>query len=305
MHVIILGTSAGGGLPQWNCNCENCRAVRQGRQNIQSRNQPSVALSMDGENWHLLNVCPDIRQQIMSTPALHPQGDEIRHTPIKSAILTNADIDHSLGLLIMRESTAYHVYSTTWIKEALVGSNTLFQLLERPPEPVQWNSIQLEVPFFPAGEKNLQITPFPVPGKVPTFLQKHYQNSPEATIGLNIQDINSQQTLVYLPGVQEFSEKVWEQINQAQVLLIDGTMFSNTEMQDLGIATAPTAKVMGHWPVADEDGTIALLQEKTDLRKIFIHINNTNPMLREDSPQAKIIQNAGWEISYDGLEITL
>jgi pyrroloquinoline quinone biosynthesis protein B len=304
MRVLVLGSAAGGGLPQWNCNCDNCRAARQGDLHVPPRNQPSLAISSDGERWHLLNAGPDIRQQINDNPALHPRNG-LRHTPIRSIILTNADIDHIAGLLILREARPYTIFSTPWLKRVVLESNAAFRLLVRKPEPVKWVELSLERPFFPEDESRIQITPFPVPGKVPLYLQDDYENHPEATIGLNIRDLETDKVLVFVPGVQDFSPLVHAQIDQADVLFMDGTTFTDTEMRDLGIAHAPTARVMGHWPVGGEDGTVALLRGKPDIRKVFIHINNTNPILRDDSPQAEFVRNSGWEISYEGMTLDL
>ena len=302
MKVLVLGSSAGGGLPQWNCNCGNCRAARTGDRNVPSRDQPSLAISSDGENWHLLNVGPDIRQQINAQSELHPRGG-LRHTPIRSIILTNADIDHIAGLLILRESRPYTIYSTDWLKRVVVDSNTAFRLLLRKPEPVEWKTFPLGKSFFVKEDQRLQITPFPVPGKVPLYLMDDYPNDPGSTIGLNIKDLQTGKTLVFIPGVQDFSKDVWSQIDQADVLFIDGTTWTDTEMQDLGVAHAPTARVMGHWPVGGEDGTIALLRERKQIRKIFIHMNNTNPMLRANSPEAEFVRKSGWEISREGMTL--
>lgn len=304
MRVLVLGSAAGGGLPQWNCNCGNCRAARAQDAHVRPRNQPSLAISSDGENWHLLNAGPDIRQQINDNPDLHPKHG-LRHTPIRSIVLTNADIDHIAGLLILRESRPYTIFSTPWLKHVVLDSNTAFRLLVRKPEPVKWVEFPLGKPFFPEGEENIRITPFAVPGKVPLYLMDDYANDPESTIGLNIHDLKSGKTLVFIPGVQDYTPVVREQIAQADVLFIDGTTFTDTEMQDLGVAHAPTARVMGHWPVGGEDGTIALLRDKPNIRKVFIHMNNTNPMLHTGSPQAEIVRKAGWEISYEGMTLDL
>lgn len=302
MQVLVLGSAAGGGLPQWNCNCDNCRAARAHDPHVRLRNQPSLAISSDGENWHLLNVGPDIRQQINEHSQLHPKHG-LRHTPIRSIILTNADIDHIAGLLILRESRPYTVYSTPWLKRVVLDSNTAFRLLVRKPEPVKWVEFPLGETFSPDGSPEIEITPFPVPGKVPLYLMDDYANDPESTIGLNIRDTKSGKRLVFVPGVQDFAPIVREQIAQADVLFIDGTTFTDTEMQDLGVAHAPTARVMGHWPVGGEDGTVAMLKDRPNIRKVFIHMNNTNPMLREGSPQAEFVRKAGWEISYEGMTL--
>ena len=304
MHILILGSSAGGGLPQWNCNCDNCHASRAGDPGVKARNQPSIAISSDGENWHLLNVGPDIRQQINENPQLHPKSG-IRHTPIRSIVLTNADIDHILGLLILRESKPYTVYSTPWLRKVVLESNAMFRLLERPPEPVEWIEVGLDTPYFPKDETQIQITPFAVPCKVPLYLMDTYENHLEATIGLNIKDMQSGKVLVFIPGIQDFTDAILSQIDQADILFIDGTTFTNTEMQDLGIPHAPTTRVMGHWPVGGDDGTVALLKDKTELRKVFIHINNTNPMLRDGSPERNYVTEAGWEVSFEGMTLEL
>jgi pyrroloquinoline quinone biosynthesis protein B len=304
MHILILGSAAGGGLPQWNCNCANCRAARAGDVRVPPRSQPSLAISDDGERWHLVNAGPDIRQQIMATPALHPRQG-IRDTPIRSIVLTNADIDHTLGLLILRESRPYCIYATPWLRRVLLESNAVFRLLQRPPEPVQWHDLTLEQAFTLPEGSFLQITPFAVPGKVPLYLQETAANAPEATIGLRIEDTRSHGKLVFLPGVQAYDDRVEKAIDTADVLMMDGTAFVDTEMQALGIPHAPTARAMGHWPVGGPDGTIAHLRGRRIPRKIFVHINNTNPMLRSDSREAAAVRDAGWEIGYEGMSIEL
>jgi pyrroloquinoline quinone biosynthesis protein B len=304
MHIVVLGSSAGGGLPQWNCNCANCQAARAGDARVPLRSQPCLAISDDGDHWHLVNAGPDIRQQILATPALHPRQG-IRDTPIRSIVLTNADIDHTLGLLILRESHPYDIYATPWLRRALLESNALFRLLQRPPDPVQWHDLTLEQAFAPREGSHLRITPFAVPGKVPLYLQETLANSPEATIGLRIEDTRSAKKLVFMPGVQAFDDRVEQAIDAADVLMMDGTTFVDDEMQALGIPNAPTARVMGHWPVGGPDGTIEHLRGRRVPRKIFIHVNNTNPMLRSDSQEAAQVRAAGWEIAYEGMRIDL
>lgn len=304
MEILVLGSAAGGGLPQWNCNCANCRAARRGDPAVPPRYQPSLAISSDGETWHLLNTGPDIRQQIAENAPLHPQHG-IRHTPVRSIVLTNADIDHILGLLILREARPYTLYSTRWTRRVVLESNAAFRLLTRRPEPVAWEEIGLDAPFHPDGDEAIRITPFPVPGKVPLYLQDDYENDPEATIGLNLEDTRTGRRMVFIPGIQDYTEAIRAQIDQADLLFIDGTTFSDTEMQELGVTHAPTARVMGHWPVGGEDGTVALLRDKPGLRKVFIHINNTNPMLRHGSPEEDYVLGSGWEIAREGMRIAL
>jgi pyrroloquinoline quinone biosynthesis protein B len=181
----------------------------------------------------------------------------------------------------------------------------VFRLLQRPPDPVEWHDLSLGKSFSLGERGAIRITPFAVPGKVPLYLQEALANDPEATIGLRVHDAMTGKTLVFIPGVQAFSEAVEHEIASADVLMLDGTTFTDTEMQALGIPGAPTARQMGHWPVGGPDGTIVRSQAWRVPRKIFIHINNTNPMLRRHSAEAEFVQSAGWEIAHDGMEFEL
>lgn len=295
MHITILGAGAGGGLPQWNCGCPNCVSARAG--DLPSLTQSSVAVSADGQGWVVLNASPDIRAQLASSPSMHPR--DLRGSPIRAVVLTNGDIDHIAGLLTLREKTAFEVLATQEILDIL-DQNSVFRVLD--PAHVTQRPIQLEEGFDAAG---LRITPFAVPGKIALFNEGETvdtQAMGEQTIGLMISDGTSR--LAYLPGCAALPDWLVSKLDTADMLLFDGTVWENDEMPKSGTGQKTGAR-MGHISMAGAEGSLSLLSGLTKPRKLYIHINNTNPALRPDGPERQALRNAGWELTQDGMELTL
>mgnify|MGYP003562948367 FL=1 len=294
MRFLVLGASAGGGLPQWNCGCTNCNDARAGK--IAASGQSSLAVSLDGQNWAVLNASPDIRQQMLDNPAMHPRN--LRHTPIASVLLTNGDIDHIAGLLSLREQTPFTLYATGDILDVL-AQNRIFDAVNREKVTRERVALNTDIPLLP----NLTARLFAVPGKVPLFMEGESVQTDlmgEQTVGVRLE--GGGKVAYYIPGCAEVTPDLLAQLQDADQLFFDGTLWDDEEMIRTGTGVK-TGRRMGHIPVSGPDGSIAKL---ADLKtaKTFIHINNTNPILQPDSPERATVLAAGWIIAQDGQEIT-
>lgn len=300
----MLGSAAGGGFPQWNCGCPNCSGVRSGTIAAKPRSQESVAVSRDGEHWFLLNASPEIRAQIESFAPLHPRAP--RHCPIAGIVLTNGDLDHTLGLLSLRESHPLVVYATDAVRRGFTERNVLYRTLERFPGQVTWRrlvcgeEIDLTADGAPSG---LRIKAVSVPGKPPIHLEGIGSKSDEENIGVTIRDVAAGSRMAYFAAAGGVSDDVRAELAAADCGFFDGTFWSESELIDLSLGTKRAAD-MAHVPIGGPRGSLRALGDLR-ARRIFIHINNTNPILREDSPEARAVRDAGWEIAEDGLEVTL
>ena len=295
MHLNILGAAAGGGLPQWNCGCRNCTDARAGR--LARMTQSSVALSRDGDSWLLLNASPDLRTQIEAAEALRPR--QLRHSPIAAVVVTNADVDHIAGLLTLREKAAFDLFATPEVQATLAG-DAVFGVLDR--SLVRRREMHLDVPFEPLP--GLRITPFAVPGKVALYLEGDsvgLEELGEQTVGLMIEDGTAR--VAYVPGCAALPDWLVAQLGTADVLLFDGTVWEDDDMKRTGTGEKTGAR-MGHVPMRGPAGSLARLAG-LKARRIYIHINNTNPVLQADGTERAEIEAAGWELAQDGLEITL
>lgn len=303
MYVKILGSAAGGGFPQWNCACVQCRRFRQGEFAGPARTQAQLAWSGASGQWTLLNASPDLRVQIEATPQLWPQGGE-RNSPIRDVILTGAEADQILGLLLLREFHAFHVHSTASVRRILTEDNSLFGVLARFPEQVCWNDIPLEQPFFAAGAR---LEALPLSGSFPGFVNSSRLaglNPAEAMIGLLVSPETGGGTLAFLPGIGCVSDSLLERLDACDAVLFDGTFWSDDEpLRIPGVSR--TARRMGHLPVSGPGGTLERFAALRRPRKIFIHINNTNPILDQASPEHRMVRESGWEVAWDGMEIML
>lgn len=309
MKILVLGSAAGGGFPQWNCNCPNCAGVRQ--QNIRAipRTQSSIAISADGIQWLLVNASPDILKQIQANPALQP-ARAIRDTGIKSVILMDAQIDHVTGLLMLRESgTPLPLYCTQPVWNDLNTGLPLVPVLshycgvEHRPISVDDNAFgpALHVP----GMQDISITPFPLSSKAPPYSPN--RNNPQTgdNIGLLITNEKTGKSAFYAPGLGQIEPLVLEAMNRADCVLVDGTVWTEDEMIQRGLSKK-TAAEMGHLPQSGPQGMISVLDSLgNNKRKILIHINNSNPILNQDSDEAAVLQRHAIEIAVDGMEITL
>lgn len=298
MHIIVLGSAAGGGFPQWNSACPVGRRAWRNDPAARWRTQCSLAVSADRERWVLLNASPDIRQQILATPALHPQA-EPRHSPIAAVVLTNGDIDHVAGLLTLRESQPLDLYATGAILDVL-AANPIFDALN--PAHVARHRLALGEAIEVAG---LTVRPFAVPGKVALYMERGEPvigAEGEDTIGLDVQA--GGRRLSFVPGCARVTPALRERMAGADLVLFDGTLWTDDEMIRSGTG-AKTGARMGHISVSGPDGALAAFEGLAVGRKVFVHINNTNPMLLEDSPERAEVLRAGWEVAHDGMEVRL
>ena len=307
LRVLVLGAAAGGGFPQWNSNNEASRRARAGDSAARPATQSSIAVTADGRDWVLFNASPDLRQQINDNPQLHPNAG-VRHSPIVAAVLTNGDVDHVAGLLTLRESHPLAVYGTGRVLEVL-ARNSIFNVLN--PDFVDRRQVALGESFEPAAKDGrptgLTIEPFAVPGKVALYLEDasagaNFGTVAEDTIGLRIAERDGDASFYYIPGCAALSAELQQRVEGAPLLLFDGTLWRDDEMlvQKAGVKTGQR---MGHLSMAGPDGTIAAFAPLGIQRKVFVHINNTNPVLLADSPERDEVEASGWEIGYDGMEI--
>jgi len=298
LRILVLGSAAGGGFPQWNCLCPVCQLAWSGDKRVKPRTQSSLAVTTDGERWLLLNASPDLRQQILTSPALHPHGAS-RQSPISGVYVTNGDVDHLTGLLTLRESQPFTLFgSKTTLGQTSTG---VFGVLNK--ELVKTRPVSLDETIDTG--LGLTITPFAVPGKDPLWMEgAHVEigGLTENTVGLEITE--GSKRFYYIPGCAEVTPAVKERISGCDVLFFDGTTFTDSEMVDLGLSHK-TAWRMGHVAMSGEKGSLASLADVAIGRKIFVHINNTNPVLIEDSPEREKVVAAGWDVAYDGMEVTL
>lgn len=303
MRVHVLGSGAGGGFPQWNCNCANCRNFRAGTVNAQARTQSSIAVSADNERWYLINAGPDIRHQIQTFPALAPKSSP-RHTPISAVLLTNAEIDHVAGLLSLRESQPLSLYATQQVQGWILETNAMFRTVCGPPR-CTWHTVRyggshnlIGVDGKPSG---LRYEAFTVPGRAPAYLLGRVSNWSEASIGYKFIEQRSGRSLVYLPGIKELDETVMPQLQSCDAFFLDGTCWTDDEMISVGLAQK-TSVSMGHIPMTGPNGSLEQLASLHPVRKIYTHLNNTNPVLIEDSAERRAVEAAGWEVAFDGMD---
>jgi pyrroloquinoline quinone biosynthesis protein B len=318
VRIRVLGSAAGGGFPQWNCGCGNCEAVRRGPGHggggdTRARTQESVALSADGQRWFLINVSPEIRGQIEGFAALWPRAR--RHSPIAGILLTNGDLDHCLGLLSLRESHPLVVYATESVSAGFRDGNVLYRTLERFAGQVTWEALALgrEQALGPEGS-GLRVTAIAAPGKLPLHLEGLRAPSPEDNVGFVIRDERSGGRLAYFSGVAGPSDEIARAAGGADAVFFDGTFWSSDELIASGLGTR-RAEEMAHWPLAgrsrggegggDTTGSLDFLAGLGARRRVLVHVNNTNPILREGSPERRALAARGIEVANDGLELEL
>jgi pyrroloquinoline quinone biosynthesis protein B len=306
MQVKILGSAAGGAFPQWNCACTNCRAVRAGTFHGKPRSQTQVAITQDGGAWFLLGASPDLRAQIEAAPELHPR-DGVRQSPIAGVLLANPDLDHVLGLLLLRELQPLRIHATASVRHILREDNTMFGMLHRIPDQAKWTDFESGKEFHlcnAQGEgSGLHCQPWSLSAHYPAYVKADRQSQltpGEASLGFIIQS-PSNKRLAYMTAVPELDDALLRQLDTSDVLLFDGTFWSDDELIRVQ-GSGQTAHQMGHVPVQE---TLVKLAGLLRPRKIFLHINNTNPMLDEASPEHRRVRDAGWEIAEDGWQFDL
>jgi pyrroloquinoline quinone biosynthesis protein B len=305
MRVRLLGTAAGGGFPQWNCNCANCRAVRTGSAAALPRTQSCVTLSADGRHWFLLNASPDLRAQIESFPPLLARG-RLRGTAIEGILLTNADLDHTLGLLLLREGGALAVHATAAVRQSLTGGLNLAVVLDcyggvtwhDPPAELQPLALR---DGSPSGLRYLS---FPVPGQLPRYRACYAERSPGDTIGYRLQDELTGGRLVFVPALAALDATVLAQFSDCDAFLLDGTFWSEEEMRSAGVG-ALGASAMGHLPVGGPGGSLGHISRLPARHKVYLHVNNTNPMLLQGSAEQQAVDRVGATVGFDGMEFSL
>ncbi|MBK1657037.1 pyrroloquinoline quinone biosynthesis protein PqqB [Paracraurococcus ruber] len=309
LRAIVLGAAAGGGFPQWNSAGPGCRRALAGDPAAPMRSQASLAVSADGLRWVLLNAAPDLRQQIIATPALHPRppAGAIRHSPISAVVLTGAEVDTIAGLLTLRERHAFALYGADRAL-AVLDANPIFQAVN--PAIVPRRALPLDRPLALADAEGaplgLEVEAFAVPGKVPLFLEAPTGEDPGRaddgdTIGLRV--AAGGRSLYWIPGCAALPPDLAARLEGADCVFFDGTLWRDDEMIRAG-AGPKTGARMGHMSIDGPQGTIAAFAGLGVRRRILVHINNTNPVLLADSPERAAAEAAGWEVAWDGMEVS-
>jgi pyrroloquinoline quinone biosynthesis protein B len=310
MKILVLGSGAGGGFPQWNCNCANCAGQRHGRIRAVERTQSSIAVSGDGLSWVLLNASPDIGEQIRRHPQLHPRHG-LRDTPIKAVVLMDAQVDHVTGLLGLREGPCIDLYATPCVFEDLTSGLPLLNVLQHYCG-TRWHMLAVDgertrFEFEIEALPTLRFTALAIPGKAPPYSPHRREQVVGDNIALRIESLVDGASLFYSPGLAQVGEQELAWMNAADCVLVDGTFWQEDEMQRAGLGTK-TASDMGHLPQqggAGRPGMVDVLREVGASRKVLIHINNSNPILDEDGAPRRVLDSLGIEVAHDGMEISL
>jgi len=306
MLAVVLGAAAGGGFPQWNSRAPACGAARAGQGAAKPRTQASLAVSGDGQSWFLLNASPDLRQQIEANSVLHPRG-AIRSSPIAGVVLANGDVDAIAGLLVLREGHRFTVHATGQVL-AILDENPIFQVLAR--DKVRRAGLGLEAPttlLTPDGaDAGLAVTLFAVPGKVPLYAEEN-STAPAIvadgrTVGVEIGD--GSRRLLFIPACAAMTPDLARRLQGADLVCFDATLWDDQEMIRMGVGEK-TGRRMGHMSLSGNDGTLAAFHTIAVRRKVLIHINNTNPILLENSPERAAVVAQGWDVAEDGMRFVL
>jgi pyrroloquinoline quinone biosynthesis protein B len=309
MRIKVLGSAAGGGFPQWNCNCRHCESLRAGTFAGKSRTQTQVAISNDGRTWFLLNTSPDLRAQIESTPAFHPRNAG-RDSPIAGVLLTSGDIDQIAGLLSLRELQPFRIYCTPSIRRILQEDNSVFRMLNRVAEQVAWTEIGSDGSFpllaTAGNDSGISCTVFSLGSRYPAYVSQERAASlkpGDALLGVTLTSSTGKR-FAYMPAVPAVDSSLLDRLEEADLLLFDGTFWSDDELIRVQ-GSGSTARQMGHIPVSGAEGSLRKLAGLRRPRKVFVHVNNTNPMLDESGPEYREVRAAGWEVAEDGWSFDL
>jgi len=313
LRVVVLGAAAGGGVPQWNCGCAICKASRSDQPQLQST-QASIAISADGDHWFLVNASPDLRQQITATRQLHPRAESLRHSPIAGVILTNSEVDAVTGLLSLREGWPFTIYAHPRVL-AILKDNSIFNVLN--PKNVRRQPIAIDATFEPTlpdgSPSGIEVLPFAVAGKGAWYLEGHAHPAGDHgagddgagdTLGLRIADKATGKYFYFLAACAQATPELKSRIKGAPLVFFDGTVWRDDELIAAGLGTK-TGQGMGHISMSGEQGAIAALADLELGQKIFLHINNSNPVWLRGSKERAIAEGAGWQIPADGTEIVL
>ncbi|EED34399.1 coenzyme PQQ biosynthesis protein B [Luminiphilus syltensis NOR5-1B] len=303
MRIRVLGAAAGGGFPQWNCNCANCHGVRSGTLNTRARTQSSIAVSVDGERWILFNASPDIRAQLEHFPEIHPRG--VRGTGIEAIVLVDSQIDHTTGLLMLREGCPLKVYATDMVQQDLSTGFPIFKMLDSWDGGIDYHQLAIDGSSFEVeGIDGLRLTAVALTGKAPPYSPHRRNPHPGDNIGLLIEDTLGGSSVFYAPGLGDVDDRLTTIMQRCDCVMVDGTFWQEDEMALAGVGTR-LASEMGHLPQSGRGGMIEKLRALPEQRKILIHINNTNPILIEDSKQREQLNDEGIEVAFDGMEVDL
>ena len=304
MRIRVLGSAAGGGFPQWNCNCSNCDGLRRGTIRARARTQSSIAVSGNNTDWILFNASPDILAQFRAFPELQP-GRTLRDTAVRAVVLMDAQIDHTTGLFMLREGQPLEIYSTDMAREDLTNGNPVFNILQHYCG-THWHRVPIDpgIQFAVIGAGDLSFTAVSVASKPPPYSPHRDHPRQGDNIGMRIFDPKTGRSLFYAPGLVEIEPHIKTFLEQADCVMVDGTFWTDDEMIRLGVSKK-RAREIGHLPQAGAGGMIEVLKSLKASRKVLIHINNTNPILNEDSPEHRELGNLGIEVAYDGMDITL
>lgn len=304
MRIRVLGSAAGGGFPQWNCNCDNCRGLRAGTLRATPRTQSSIAISADGARWCLINASPDLGRQIVSFASLAPPSGR-RGTSIDAVLLTDAELDHVAGLLSLRETQAQRLYCSAQVFDWLFRSNPVFDALIQPAK-FTWSPVHDRgthpIRAADGADTGLMYEAFFVRGKVPTYVQPVPARSDGSTLAYRIIDPRRGSSAFFVPGIRQVDEDLVTALPSSTCVFFDGSFWSEHEMELRGVGER-TASAMGHLPIGGPEGSLARLQELGAMRRIYTHVNNTNPILNETSPERRALVEAGWEVAEDGMDV--
>ncbi|MBP2603268.1 pyrroloquinoline quinone biosynthesis protein PqqB [Acinetobacter calcoaceticus] len=303
MYIYVLGSAAGGGFPQWNCNCPNCHGARAGTIQAKPRTQSSIAVSENGIDWVLLNASPDIRQQLFEFKAAQP-ARKLRDTGITSVILMDSQLDHTTGLLTLREGCPMNVWCTEMVHQDLTSGFPVFNMLKHWNGGLQYHEINPKQAFKIDGFENLEFLPLIIKSAAPPY--SPHRNDPHDgdNIALIIKDHKTQKQLFYAPGLGKIDDQIMQIMQSSDCVMIDGTLWTDDEMQQTGVGTK-TGREMGHLYISGEGGSLSYLNQLSTPKKVLIHINNTNPILNENSSQFAELKANGVEVAYDGMQIEL
>lgn len=303
MYIYVLGSAAGGGFPQWNCNCPNCHGVRTGTIQAKARTQSSIAISENGTDWVLLNASPDIRQQLFEFKAAQP-ARKLRDTGITSVILMDSQLDHTTGLLTLREGCPMNVWCTEMVHQDLTSGFPVFNMLKHWNGGLQYHEINPKQAFKVDGFENLEFLPLIIKSAAPPYSPHRHDPHDGDNIALIIKDHKTQKQLFYAPGLGKIDDQIMQIMQSSDCVMIDGTLWTDDEMQQTGVGTK-TGREMGHLYISGEGGSLSYLNQLTTPKKVLIHINNTNPILNENSSQFAELKANGVEVAYDGMQIEL
>lgn len=308
MRIRVLGSAAGGGFPQWNCICSNCGRFRRGTLKGKARSQTQLAIGIN-DRWLLLDASPDLRWQIEATPGLTPKPsnpDQTRQTPILGVVLTCADLDRVLGILLLREFQPFTIYATASVRRVLTEDNSMFRMLHRLERQVLWQPIAPGETFEVAGIPEVRCEPIAVPASYPEYVSSKRLSQlkrDEAVIGLRVEETNTGRKMLYCPSLPQIDNALLKSISGCDLLFADATFWENEEL--IQIRGNRTAKEMGHIPVSGPEGSMERLQTMERPQKVYLHINNTNPILDEESAAFAEVHARGWRVAEDGMEFEL